>query len=212
MTGRILNTILFILKNPTAKTDLTVRCHRDIKCGKNVIIGHHCVILKNTTFADNVLIGAYSFLHSLELGSDSQFESNVRIVGSNGGKIKIGRQCYIGVFNVLDNSNDITIGNFVHIAGPSTGLWTHSSAQMCLNSVPLNDPDRNKFRPTAPIIIEDNVYIGGNCTIYPGVTIRHHAVIAPNSAVTKNVEAFTMVGGVPAKLIKRLLLEDNKNL
>jgi acetyltransferase-like isoleucine patch superfamily enzyme len=211
MFRRLLNTILFILRNPTVKTDFTVRCHRDVKCGKNVIIGHHCIILKNTTLADNILIGAYSFLHSLELGSYSQFDSNVRIVGSNGGKIKIGSQCYIGVSVVLDNSNNITIGNFAHI-GSCSGLWTHSSVQMCLNSIPLNDPDRNKFRPTAPIIIEDNVYIGGNCTIYPGVTIGHHAVIAPNSAVTKNVEAFTMVGGVPAKLIKRLPLQNNMNL
>lgn len=212
MIRKFLNTIIFLLKNPTVKTDLTIRCNRNVKCGKNVIIGHHCTILKNTTFADNILIGSYSFLHSLELGSNSQIESNVIVVGSNGGKILIGQQCYIGVNNVFDNSNNITIGNFVHIAGPSTGLWTHSSAQMCLNSIPLNDPERNVYRPTAPIIIEDNVYIGGNCTIYPGITIGHHALIAPNSAVTENVEAFTMVGGVPARFIKRITIKNSQNL
>jgi acetyltransferase-like isoleucine patch superfamily enzyme len=208
MIRKLLNTLLFLSKNPTAKVDLTVSCHRDVKCGKNVIIGHHCIILKNTTLDDNTFIGACSFLNSLELGSGSHIESDVRIVGSAGGKIKIGRQCYIGVYNVLDNSDNIIIGNFVHIAGPSTGLWTHSSARMCLNSISLNDPERNIYRPTAPIVIEDNVYIGGNCTIYPGITIGHHVVIAPNSAVTKNVEAFTMVGGVPARFIKKLSIEN----
>jgi acetyltransferase-like isoleucine patch superfamily enzyme len=208
MIRELLNTILFKLKNPSAKVNLTVRCHRDVKCGKNVIIGHHCIILKNTILEDNTLLGARSFLHSLELGSGSHIESDVRILGSGGGKIKIGRQCYLSVFNVLDNSDNITIGSFVHI-GHSTGLWTHSSAQMCLNGIPLNDPERNIYRPTAPIVIEDNVYIGGNCTIYPGITIGHHVVIAPNSAVTKNVEAFTMVGGVPARFIKKLSI-DNK--
>jgi acetyltransferase-like isoleucine patch superfamily enzyme len=197
MIGELLNTLIFLLRNPKVKTDLTIRCHRDVKCGRNVKIGHHCFILKNTTLGDNVLIGAYTSL-----------ESNVKIVGSNGGKIKIGRQSYIGVNNVLDNSNFITIGDYVHIAGPSTGLWTHSSARMCMNSIPLNDPERNIYRPTAPIIIEDNVYIGGNCTIYPGIVIGHHAQIAPNSAVTKNVEPYCMVGGVPAKFIKKLIIED----
>ncbi|NBC08454.1 MAG: hypothetical protein GVY26_14765, partial [Bacteroidetes bacterium] len=59
-------------------------------------------------------------------------------------------------------------------------------------------------RPVAPVVIEDNVYIGGNCTIYPGVKIGHHSVIAPNSAVTKDVVPYSMVGGVPAKKIKTL--------
>jgi acetyltransferase-like isoleucine patch superfamily enzyme len=204
MIRTLLNTLIFRLRNPTAKIDLTVRCHREVKCGKNVIIGHHSIILKNTLLADNTLIGARSSIHSLDLGTGSHIESDVRVVGSDGGKIKIGQQCYIGVYNVLDHSDDIIIGNFVHIAGPSTGVWTHSSAPMCMNSISLNDPDRSLYRPTAPVVIEDNVYIGGNCTIYPGITVGHHSLIAPNSAVTKNVEPYTMVGGVPAKFIKKI--------
>lgn len=75
---------------------------------------------------------------------------------------------------------------------------------MCLNNIPLSRMYDKKYRPTSPMKIEDNVYIGGNCTIYPGVTIHHHSVVAPNSAVTKDVASYTMVGGVPAKCIKRI--------
>lgn len=127
--------------------------------------------------------------------------------GTGKGSIIIGKECYIGVNNVFDTSDNITIGDFVHIAGPSTSLWCHSSVQMSLNRIPLNDPARDKFRPTAPIDIGDCVYIGGNCTIYPDVEIGHHAIIAPNSTVTKNVEPYTMVGGVPAKVIKKINIE-----
>jgi acetyltransferase-like isoleucine patch superfamily enzyme len=74
---------------------------------------------------------------------------------------------------------------------------------MCLNSISLADKTE-EFRPTSPITIESNVYIGGNCTIYPGVTIGHHSIVGPNSAVTKNVEPYTMVGGVPSRKIKNL--------
>jgi len=49
------------------------------------------------------------------------------------------------------------------------------------------------------------VYINGNCTIYPGVTIHHHSVIAPNSAVTKDIPPYTLVGGVPAAKIKKIV-------
>ena len=56
----------------------------------------------------------------------------------------------------------------------------------------------------APVVIGDNVYIGGNCTIYPGVKIGPHAVVAPNSAVAHEVLPGTMVGGVPALVIKQL--------
>jgi acetyltransferase-like isoleucine patch superfamily enzyme len=52
-----------------------------------------------------------------------------------------------------------------------------------------------------PITIEDGVWIGANCTINGGVTIRHDAVVAANSVVAKDVEPYDMVGGVPAKVI-----------
>jgi acetyltransferase-like isoleucine patch superfamily enzyme len=57
-------------------------------------------------------------------------------------------------------------------------------------------------------VIEDNVYIGGNCTIYPGITIHHHSIVAPNSAVTKDVPSHSMLGGVPAKVVKQLPLNN----
>lgn len=52
------------------------------------------------------------------------------------------------------------------------------------------------------IKIEDDVWIGANCIILPGVTLGEGSVIAAGSVVTKNVPCFSIVGGVPAKLIK----------
>lgn len=142
-------------------------------------------------------------LENLMVADNSFIEGYVICTGHGYGIIKIGRESYIGINDILDWSNNITIGDFVHIAGPSTGLWTHSSAKMCLNSIPLKEKSE-QYRPTAPITIESNVYIGGNCTIYPGITIGHHSIIAPNSAVSKDVPPYTLVGGVPAKIIKSL--------
>lgn len=54
----------------------------------------------------------------------------------------------------------------------------------------------------SPIIIEDNVWIGANCTITKGVRIGTGSIVAANSVVTKNILPYSIVGGVPAKVIK----------
>ena len=168
---------------------------------KNSSIGKHSTIGEAVVIGKNVKIGRDAILRKITVGHNSAIESFVKCVGTEKGCIFVGSNSYIGISNVLDNSDNIQIGNFVHIAGPSTALWTHSSAKMCMNSIPLNKASE-KYRPTAPIKIEDNVYIGGNCTIYPGIRIGHHSIVAPNSAVTKDIPPYSMFGGVPAKFIK----------
>ncbi|MBV4357845.1 hypothetical protein KTO63_11845 [Parasegetibacter sp. MAH-26] len=56
----------------------------------------------------------------------------------------------------------------------------------------------------APITIEDGAWIGSRVTILPGVTIGEKSIIAAGAVVTKDVEPYTLVGGVPAKIIKHL--------
>ncbi len=171
--------------------------------GGNCQIKEGAVIGPNATLAGNNIIGAGAKISNITVGVNTQIDSSVICTGNGQGRIVIGKECYIGIYNILDWSDDITIGDFVQIAGPTTALWTHSGARMCFNSIPLRNTSP-EFRPTAAIVIESNVYIGGNCTIYPGITISHHSVVAPNSVVTKNVDPYTMVGGVPARKIKDL--------
>lgn len=174
---------------------------KDIICGSNCTIGRNTILGQQMIIGNGIRIGSDCRIEKMEIDDNSCIEGRVVVTGYGNGRVKIGKECYIGINNILDFSNNITIGNYVHIAGPTTALWTHSSAKMCLNDIPLTNKSE-EFRPTSPIEIESNVYIGGNCTIYPGVTIGHHSIIAPNSAVTKNVEPFSLVGGVPAKFIK----------
>lgn len=66
------------------------------------------------------------------------------------------------------------------------------------------DPSMNRKNHYSSVIIEKNVWIGSNATILPGVTIGEWAVIAAGAVVTKNVPPMTVVGGVPAKIIKHI--------
>jgi len=166
-------------------------------------IGQNSKLLENVTLSEGVHIGNNCSISNIKIGENSFIDSWVVCTGCGDGIIILGKESYVGIANILDWSDNITIGDYVHIAGSSTGLWTHSSYKMCLNCIPINNKSE-EYRPKAPIIIESNVYIGGNCTIYPGITVGHHSIVAPNSAVTKDVPPFTMVGGVPARKIKDL--------
>lgn len=58
--------------------------------------------------------------------------------------------------------------------------------------------------PAKPVLLKEGSWIGANAIILPGVTIGRNAVVAAGSIVTKDVEDFTLVGGNPARLIKKL--------
>lgn len=89
------------------------------------------------------------------------------------------------------------------------GIWIgdecligHNVVLASLNH-PLDPDDRHSLLP-APIRIGKNVWIGSNATVLAGVTIGDDAVVAAGAVVTKDVPARTVVGGVPAKVIKEL--------
>lgn len=170
--------------------------------GKNKV-GNYTILGENLELHEGASVRNHCNLSRITVGRNSIIDSDVRCVGYGKGKIIIGENSYIGISNILDHSNNIEIGDFVHIAGSSTCLWTHSTAKACLSSVKLNDLSAENIE-TAPIKIENNVYIGGNCTIYPGVHIHEHAIITPNSVVISDIDPHTMVGGNPAKIIKKL--------
>lgn len=65
-------------------------------------------------------------------------------------------------------------------------------------------PEKRHDNIPAPVTIGKNVWIGSNSTILPGVTIGDNAVVAAGAVVTKDVDASTVVGGVPSRVIKKI--------
>ena len=69
---------------------------------------------------------------------------------------------------------------------------------------PVTPNERQSLVP-GPIHIKKNAWIGAGATILPGVTIGENAVVAAGAVVSKDVAANTIVGGIPAKIIKSII-------
>ena len=108
----------------------------------------------------------------------------------NPSNIVIGQDTIIGENAVLDGRDKLVIGSHVDIA----------SEVMIYNCE--HDVQSADFHAvSAPVIIEDFVFIGPRAIILPGVKIKKGAVVGAGAVVTKDVSEFTIVGGVPAKEI-----------
>ena len=111
--------------------------------------------------------------------------------------IEIGRGSFINTdvrFGVLDGH--VTIGENVLIGG-------RGSFETVSHTISYT-PGKMRKRTTGSIVVKNDVWIGAGVIIIQGVTIHHGAIIAAGSVVTKDVEANTIVGGVPAKFIKNV--------
>ena len=131
------------------------------------------------------------------LSKNSQIYEFV-IVRSPKSKLIIGRNSQIGPFGVLiTGKSEIQIGDDVMV-GPHCVMASGNHSFDNINVPMIHSGSYSN----GPIIIEDDVWIGANCTITDNVRIGKGSIIGANSVVTHDVEQYTIVAGVPAKKIK----------
>lgn len=134
-------------------------------------------------------------LAGLKLAPQIVINGPMRIIPRGAGKlIRMGKRSYLGTDASFGGRGGVTIGEFVQI-GPRASFQTASHTI---------DFETGKARPTitAPIVIEDHVWIGAGVTILQGVTIGRGSVVAAGALVTKDVTPMKVVGGVPAREIR----------
>lgn len=108
--------------------------------------------------------------------------------------IEIGNYSELGT-NCIIQSNT-TIGDYV-IMGPDVKIYTKNHGIERLD-IPIAKQELNE----KPVKIGNDVWIGANVVILPGVTIGNHVVLAAGAIVTKDIPDYAIVAGVPAKIIK----------
>ena len=110
-------------------------------------------------------------------------------------RCKIGDNSGIGRYSTL--YGPVTIGKNV-MMGPHCTIYTQNHAFGNI-SIPMN---KQGFSTERPVVIEDDVWIGGHCIILPGVKVGQGAIIGAGSVVTRSVPSYAVVGGNPANIIK----------
>jgi acetyltransferase-like isoleucine patch superfamily enzyme len=114
-----------------------------------------------------------------------------------GKNVTIGKGCFLNTDIRFGCPKDrVVIGKNCQI-GPRVCFETMSHGMVYRTN-------KGRGRISKPIIVEDEVWIGCGAIVTQGVTIGKGAVVAAGAVVSKDVEAYTVVGGVPAKLIERI--------
>lgn len=153
------------------------------RVGPNALWGRHTEVLA----PDHVSIGSNFSLMSrsvlvaeggeLTIGDRVSINSNVVINAADGGRIEIG--------------NDVLIG-------PNVVLRASDHAFGC-----EGEPINRQGHTPGSIVIEDDVWIGSTAVIVGGVRVSAHSVVAAGAVVAKDVEPWCVVGGVPARVLKK---------
>jgi maltose O-acetyltransferase len=131
-------------------------------------------------------VGADSIIHSVRF-----FNAYRR--GFSG--LTIGRRCFVGDECLLDLADEIILADDVTLAERVT-ILTH------LNVGYADHPLQAYFPPfSAPVRLERGAFVGASATILPGLTVGECAFVAAGSVVTENVSAWTLVAGVPARVV-----------
>jgi acetyltransferase-like isoleucine patch superfamily enzyme len=158
----------------------------------------HKTFAKSAYVARSVMLWGNSDLITVK--AFAQIKDYV-IIQTFGSPVVIGKNTQINPFTVMYNRTGIYIGDNVMIA-PHCMLASGNHNYKQLDKPMISAGAYS----SGPIVIEDDVWIGANCTITDGVKIGKGAVVGANSVVTKDVRPYDIVAGVPARVINNRTL------
>ncbi|MDU4738665.1 CatB-related O-acetyltransferase [Clostridium sp.] len=151
-------------------------------------------IVRNSSINRNARVLSFTKVYDSSIGSYTYIGRNSLII-----KAKIGKYCSI--------AEGVKIG----IAKHPTNYVSTSPVFYNKRNVLGKSFSVNKFEEYSQSVIGNDVWIGMNSIIMPGIIIGDGAIIGTNSVVTKNVEPYSIVGGVPARVIRRRFNEETIN-
>ena len=171
-----------------------------VQWGSNITLRHpYKMVIEDHAAIDNdcMLCARGSDAGKFRIGKDTII-SRGSFIQSKAGGIEIGAHCSIGVQCYIGAVNDILIGDHVLIAGQcyiGGGRYPLSK-----NGVPMKEQGAYS---DGPITIGNDVWIGAGVKILDNVKIGEGAVVGAGAVVTKDVAPYTIVGGIPARVISK---------
>tara|TARA_R110000868_G_scaffold111489_1_gene301033 strand:- start:6934 stop:7449 length:516 start_codon:yes stop_codon:yes gene_type:complete len=167
-------------------------------CGNNFYVEYPIFLLggKHISIGDDFYCFERLRIEAYEKHNHTRFNPEI-ILGNN---VSINYDCHIGCINRIVIGDNVLIASRVFITDHYHGYA--ESSQLYL------PPNKRILVSKGPVIIENNVWIGEGVCIMPNVTIGANSIIGANSVVTKSFPPNSIIGGVPAKLIKSISTEN----
>jgi len=180
---------------PAIETGVRIACASNVRLGKGVYLDQGVYLHAlpgGITIGDGTFIMHHSMLHVFN------FRNLPRAA------ITIGRNCFIGEFNVVRGQGGVHVGD---------GVYTGPMVQIVAVNHVYDDPNRpirEQGITAQGIVIEDDVWIGAGAAVLDGVTIGRGSVIGAGSVVASDIPPYSIAVGTPAKPIKdRRQMGDN---
>lgn len=155
-------------------------CKVFVKGGKYVKIGNNCFFYRG------------NIINAWDTYKGQQYTPH----------ISIGDNCSFGAYSHITSRNKVQIGNnvltgaYVIISDNNHGSFTKEDLRI--------DPRQRPLQSKGEVVIGNNVWLGDKVAVLSGVHIGDGAVVAANAVVTKDVPPYSLMAGVPAKVIKQL--------
>lgn len=180
MIINIVRTRIFYRPARLIRFPIDIRNKKYISFGKGFTTGRYCRLEAYPINPEQI--------NCISIGDNVQINDSVHIVGSIG--VSIG--------------NNVLLASKIFISDSSHGLYDTADADGP-ESIPKDRPLQYRR-----VVLEDNVWIGEFVSILPGVTIGRGAIIGTMSVVTKNIPAYSIAVGTPARVIKKYNFETKK--
>ena len=160
------------------------------------------MLYANINLGYNVQIDPTSSVNNIKIGDNVKIAKRVSAYGSSENLLEIGTGSYIGMNSILNGfAAKIIIGNYVSIA---------QNVNIMADSGPNASQIMQRVFPVkcGPVIIGDHVWIGASVIIMPNVRIGNFCVIGAGSFVNRSFPDYSIIGGTPAKIIRKLSDEE----
>ena len=191
--------ILFRLQNKL-RSYYTKLFNRNIRtlfksCGEKLQISPPLIYmgLNNVSIGNNFRAGERLKLRTFNNWEGKTYTPSI-VIGDN---VNIETDCHISAINKVSIGNNVLIASFVYISD-------HTHGNVNELGTPILPPLERPLFSKGPIIIEDDVWVGEKVSVMAGVHIGRGAIIGANSVVTKDIPAYAIAVGSPAKVIKIL--------
>lgn len=172
---KIIKSIIYKPKLKKIGCNSYVLLPRRIINGKYISLGANSIIYRNSILHPVVTYGNQSFLPSITIGDD----------------VYIGGFCQIHCMEQISIGDGCVISEHVYISDISHGM------EPDLGRIMMQD-----LVSKGPVIIGDDTFIGYGVSILPGVTLGKRCIVGTRSVVSKSFPDYSVIAGVPAKLIK----------